>query len=45
MLGDFKIRKHLLVNQKVTVEITPQKAGEYGYTCGLNMYHGKIKVK
>ncbi len=45
VLGDFKIRKQLPLNQKVTVEITPQKAGEFPYSCGMNMYHGKIIVK
>ncbi len=45
VLGDFKIRKELPLNQKVTVAITPQKAGEYMYACGMNMYHGKIIVK
>lgn len=45
VMGDFKIRKELPLNQKVTVEITPQKSGEYGYSCGMNMYHGKIVVK
>ncbi len=40
VLGDFKIKKQLPLNQKVTVEITPQKAGEFGYSCGMNMYHG-----
>lgn len=45
VLGDFKIRKELPINQKVTVAITPQKAGEYIYACGMNMYHGKIIVK
>lgn len=45
VLGDFKIKKELPLNQKVTVEITPQKAGEFGYSCGMNMYHGKIVVK
>lgn len=44
VLGDFKIRKHLPVNQKVTVEINPTKVGEYPYSCGMNMYHGKIVV-
>lgn len=44
VLGDFKIRKTLPLNQKVTVEITPQQVGEYGYSCGMNMFHGKIKV-
>ena len=45
VLGDFHIKKHLPLNQKVTVEITPQKRGEFGYSCGMNMYHGKIIVK
>lgn len=45
VLGDFKIRKELPLNQKITVEITPEKSGEYGYSCGMNMYHGKIVVR
>lgn len=45
VLPDFKIKKELPLNQKVTVEITPEKAGEYGYACGMNMYHGKIVVR
>jgi len=45
VLGDFKIRKFLPLNQKVTVEVTPQKEGEYGFACGMNMFHGKIVVK
>ncbi|MDO8577182.1 MAG: cupredoxin domain-containing protein [Candidatus Daviesbacteria bacterium] len=45
VLPDFKIKKELPLNKKVTVEITPEKAGEFGYACGMNMYHGKIVVK
>lgn len=45
VLGDFKIRKELPLNQKVMVEINPQKTGEFGYSCGMGMYHGKIIVK
>lgn len=45
VLGDFKIRKELPLNQRVTIEITPEKTGEYGYSCAMNMYHGKIIVK
>ncbi len=45
VLSDFKIRKYLPLNQKVTVEITPQKSGEFGYSCGMNMFHGKIIVR
>jgi len=45
VLGDFKIRKYLPLNQKVTIEITPQKTGEFKYSCGMNMFHGKIIVR
>jgi len=44
VLGDFKIKKFLPLNQKVTVEVTPQKNGEYKFACGMNMFHGKIIV-
>lgn len=45
VLGDFHIRKYLPLNQPVTIEINPKKTGEYKYSCGMNMYHGKIVVK
>jgi plastocyanin domain-containing protein len=45
VLGDFKIRKHLPLNQKVVIELTPKIKGEFVYTCGMGMYHGKIIVK
>lgn len=44
VLSDFGIRKHLPLNERVTVEITPSKVGEFSYACGMNMYHGKIVV-
>lgn len=44
VLGDFKIRKYLPLNQKVTVEVTPKEKGEFGFACGMNMFHGKIIV-
>lgn len=45
VLSDFKIRTELPLNKKISVEITPQKKGEFSYSCGMNMYHGKIIVK
>ncbi len=44
VLGDFKIRKTLPLNQKVTIELTPQISGEFTYSCGMGMFHGKIIV-
>lgn len=45
ILADFHIRRILPLNKKVTVEINPKQPGEYIYSCGMNMYHGKIIVK
>lgn len=45
VLGDFKIRKFLPLNEKVTVEIKPEKAGEFNFSCGMGMFHGRIIVK
>lgn len=45
VLSDFKIRKYLPLNQKVTIELTPQKSGEFVFSCGMNMFHGKVIVK
>ena len=45
VLGDFKIKRFLPLNQKVTVEINPKESGEYRFECGMNMFHGKIIVR
>ena len=45
VLSDFKIRKFLPLNEKVSIAVTPTKTGEYTFSCGMNMYHGKIVVK
>jgi len=44
VLGDFGIRRYLPLNEKVVIEITPRQAGEYKYSCGMGMFHGKITV-
>ena len=45
ILSDFKIKKSLPLNEKVTVEITPDKKGEFDFSCGMGMFHGKLIVK
>ncbi|MBI2600774.1 cupredoxin domain-containing protein [Candidatus Daviesbacteria bacterium] len=45
VLSDFKIRKYLPLGKKVTVELNPQKEGEYPFECGMNMFHGKVIVR
>ena len=45
VLGDFRIRKFLPLNKKISIEITPKKAGEFSFTCVMNMFNGKVILK
>lgn len=45
VLPDFKIKKMLPINENVVIEITPDKKGEFDFSCGMGMYHGKLIVK
>ncbi len=45
VLSDFKVRRHLALKKKTTIEIEPKEKGEYRFECGMNMFHGKIIVK
>lgn len=45
VLSDFKIRKFLPLNKKVSISIKPEKEGVYDFVCGMNMFHGKLVVK
>ncbi|PIP74374.1 MAG: copper-binding protein [Candidatus Levybacteria bacterium CG_4_10_14_0_2_um_filter_35_8] len=42
---DFKIKRYLPLNKRVTIELNPSKKGEYSFRCGMNMFHGKVIVK
>jgi plastocyanin domain-containing protein len=45
IISDFKIKKYLPLDEKVTISLTPKEAGIYSFVCGMNMFHGKIIVK
>ena len=45
VLSDFRIKKYLPLNKKISIQITPDKIGEYNFSCGMNMFHGKLIVK
>ncbi len=38
----FGKRAHLPENQTVSLEVVPDKPWEYEFTCGMNMYRGKL---
>jgi plastocyanin domain-containing protein len=45
VLPDFGIRKFLPAFQKTVVELTPQRAGTFEFTCGMSMLHGRLIVE
>lgn len=45
VFGDFGIARPLPAFQTTPVEFTPEKAGEYTFTCGMNMMRGKLIVE
>lgn len=45
ILSDFKIREYLPIGKRVDINVTPNKKGEFGFHCGMNMFHGKVIVE
>ena len=45
VFGDFKIRKPLPAFKTTAIEFTPEKEGEYEFTCGMGMMRGKLIVR
>lgn len=45
ILGDFGIARDLPAYKTTAIEFTPDKAGEFSFTCGMNMLHGKLVVE
>lgn len=43
--SDFKIRKELPEGQTVSIEFTPERKGEFTFTCDMSMYQGKLIVE
>lgn len=42
---DFKIRKELPEGQTIAVEFTPDRKGEFLFTCDMSMYRGKLIIE
>ena len=45
LLSDFGIRRALPLNKTELITIRPTEAKEYEYSCGMNMFKGKIIAK
>ncbi len=45
VLGDFGIARDLPAFKTTSIEFTPDRAGEFTFTCGMNMLRGKLVVE
>ncbi len=45
VMKDFGVNQPLPLDKPVTVTITPKKAGDYRYACGMDMITGTLKVE
>jgi Cu+-exporting ATPase len=42
---DFRLRRTLPAFARTTVEIVPDRRGEFAFACGMNMVHGRLIVE
>jgi plastocyanin domain-containing protein len=45
LLPDFRIAADLALNQVTAIEFTPNKPGEYSFTCGMHMFRGVVRAE
>ncbi len=45
LFPDFHLAQDLDLNHVTPVEFTPEKPGEYPFTCGMNMFRGVVEVQ
>lgn len=45
IFGDFRIARDLPAFKTTPIEFTPDRAGEFTWTCGMNMLRGKLIVE
>ncbi len=45
VMKDFGVKQDLPLEKPVTVDVTPKKAGDYRYACGMDMIAGVLKAE
>jgi plastocyanin domain-containing protein len=45
VIPELGIRKYLPAFEKTVVEVRPERAGTFDFTCGMSMLHGKLVVE
>ena len=44
VIPEFGVRRALPAFAKTEIDVVPRRAGEFPFSCGMNMLHGKIRV-
>jgi P-type Cu+ transporter len=42
---DFRVRRTLPAFSRTTMDLVPERSGEFGFACGMNMVHGTLVVE
>src|SRR5437660_9276216 len=42
---DFAVSRSLSAHGQTTVELLPDRVGDFGFACGMNMIHGRLIVE
>src|SRR5918994_5135281 len=42
---DFRLRRSLPAFARTTIDLMPERSGEFGFACGMNMVHGTLLVE
>ena len=45
VMKDFGVKQDLPLEKPVTVDVTPKKAGDYRYACGMDMIAGVLRAE
>ena len=45
VIPDYGVKRTLPLDVPVAVSFTPKRSGEVAFTCGMNMYRGKLIVR
>lgn len=45
VISEYGISRSLPLNTPTAITFTPTRSGEFNFTCGMNMMHGKLVVQ
>ncbi|MEX2572589.1 MAG: cupredoxin domain-containing protein [Gemmatimonadota bacterium] len=45
VIPDFGVRRFLAPYERTAIEVTPEEAGTYEFTCGMSMLRGRLVVE